>query len=355
MTESAGLGHIVVSADLSLDGQPELITGRSKNYIPEDLTYDEAEVIVYDDSDFSEATSLFMSSPDTEGWRPSLTTSQYHSSHHIDLLTGMTAYPESRDLVGLLLEYSEGQISVQQTLYFGVEFAQLLLFSGGDLDGDGLDEVVFPFVERTESNTAYNLGWIHGEEPLNEVRESIDGAFNIVTDRSSLQISGSYAKAALGADLDGDGGNDLLVSIPAVTSAMDRQVLWFYEDLESISGVDSADAWLVDSEDDLLGVLLATGDVDGDGRMDTVLSAPGFDDRTADQGAVMLFYGPLSGAMRLEDAEIRTHDTPQASQNTGTQLALADTDRDGRAEIITTSDNSDAIFSDMSVILLPGK
>ncbi len=199
VTESAGLGHIVVSADLSLDGQPELITGRSKNYIPEDLTYDEAEVIVYDDSDFSEATSLFMSSPDTEGWRPSLTTSQYHSSHHIDLLTGMTAYPESRDLVGLLLEYSEGQISVQQTLYFGVEFAQLLLFSGGDLDGDGLDEVVFPFVERTESNTAYNLGWIHGEEPLNEVRESIDGAFNIVTDRSSLQISGSYAKAALGA------------------------------------------------------------------------------------------------------------------------------------------------------------
>ncbi len=229
-------------------------------------------------------------------------------------------------------------------------------FSGGDLDGDGLDEVVFPFVERTESNTAYNLGWIHGEEPLNEVRESIDGAFNIVTDRSSLQISGAtITKAALGADLDGDGGSDLLVSIPPVTSAMDRQVLWFYEDLESISGVSSADAWLVDSEDDLLGVLLATGDVDGDGRMDTVLSAPGFDDRTADQGAVMLFYGPLSGAMRLEDAEIRTHDTPQASQNTGTQLALADTDRDGRAEIITTSDNSDAIFSDMSVILLPGK
>ncbi len=85
---------------------------------------------------------------------------------------------------------------------------------------------------------------------------------------------------------------------------------------------------------------IAYGDVDGDGLLDLLISAPG-----ADDGAVYLLYGPV-GFDRDLDTQYDVKFTGSASDNDGTtglgsQVALVDLNGNGRKDIVVSAPGSD--------------
>jgi hypothetical protein len=61
-----------------------------------------------------------------------------------------------------------------------------------------------------------------------------------------------------------------------------------------------------DTDDAMLGASVAgPGDVDADGTDDVWLGAPGANGNGAQSGGAFLYYGPLSGARTLSDADAR--------------------------------------------------
>jgi hypothetical protein len=209
--------------------------------------------------------------------------------------------------------------------YIDEDLPSLTLFWDGDGDGYG-DSTV-------SEDRCLMEGWVASDEDCDDADvdvypgapERLDGTDNDCSDRvddllstdADGVISGDPEFAGLGIamaggkDLDGDEIPDLLVGGTAAASAY-----VFSGDLTGILDVGSASATL--SEDEMsecwpcLGSSLAVlSDFDGDGAPDVALGAPHASvSSSVDgevEGVVYLFYGPISGAMDLIDADLEIH------------------------------------------------
>ncbi|MFF5497441.1 FG-GAP repeat protein [Streptomyces aquilus] len=124
---------------------------------------------------------------------------------------------------------------------------------------------------------------------------------------------------------------------------------WWSQNSPGVPGTaERGDAWGND---------LSVADVDGDGRADVAVGAPGEDVGTvADAGAVWLLRGSGTGltgtgSQSFDQNTANIPGTAEASDAWGAQVRLVDTDGDGRAELVAAAPDENA--GDGAVWLLP--
>jgi hypothetical protein len=176
------------------------------------------------------------------------------------------------------------------------------LAGAGDLDGDGLADVVIGAPGSDRGGTdAGAVGLFLG--PVADGVHTLDDADLILTGDGAQRYLGE--QVAPGGDLDGDGRDDLLVVTHPEPAA---SVTWVV-DVDGARGVhpvdDLARSWLVaGARFDRAGAALCASDMDGDGARDLAVGAYASDAGHDDAGAIYLVLGPLrGGAHSLGEAD----------------------------------------------------
>ncbi len=155
--------------------------------------------------------------------------------------------------------------------------------ASGDLDGDGLDDVV---VGSFGTGTVPGAAYVVLAPPVTDTLLS-DADAIVLNDDPSDEAG---CQVGVG-DADGEGPEDLLVGTP---SADDRAgaVQLYHGPLSGSYAIGDADArWRGEAADDTLGEGLFVDDLDGDGAMDLILGAPLEASEAEAGGAVYLIFG----------------------------------------------------------------
>ncbi len=163
----------------------------------------------------------------------------------------------------------------------------------GDVDGDGIDDLVFGAPEAGGTGAVY----LH-EGPVSA--GVLDDAA-LALARVDGEASGDEAGAAVAfaGDTDGDGYGDVLVGAPGADRGAGRVYL-VAGPATPATLADAVAELRGDSAGDALGSALAgVGDVDGDGLCDLLSGAPGDDRGGSGAGAAWLLYGPTRGVSLL--------------------------------------------------------
>ena len=223
-------------------------------------------------------------------------------------------------------------------------------FAIGDINGDGIDDLA---VGAPDANTATTPSRAKGGRvhvwfgPLARVTRTATS--------SPLTIQGAMERDNLGrvmhvADLDGDGRSEIIMGTPnAKPGSITMQGAVYI-----VQGADTFPTQIDLANDDCLridgewpydgaGSFLETGDIDGDGKADLLISAPGADGylrRTSNAGIVYVLQGSYLATklpqgmhrLRRDVANITIYGS-QTGETIGESVHLSDIDGDGRPEI----------------------
>ncbi len=191
-----------------------------------------------------------------------------------------------------------------------------VLANAGDVDGDGDDEVLI--------RANYDGGVAGGVVYL--VRGEPGGPSEWGAERFVSEAAGREAGAALagGADIDGDGLDDMIIGDP---NGSNRGAAYVIFGPASLAGsLALADRVLEGNAEDGAGYALALGQLDADGYADAVIVAPyhrGTDGVT--QGAAYVMSGPLASGATLAAPDARL----LADEDRGVGSAVTGGDLDG--------------------------
>jgi hypothetical protein len=192
--------------------------------------------------------------------------------------------------------------------------------SAGDVNGDGLDDVLVGASHLDGYQGAVYLVLT----PLPGSGELADVATRVLGPDAGLTYFG--ASLAGGADVSGDGAADVLVGAPSV--AGNRGAAYLFLDAGDVATVDDALVFDGIGPGNEAGHAVALGgDVDGDGVGDLLISAV-----YAGSGAVYLQHGPISEGGFLDEADVTLDD---AGVDAGWSIALdGDLDGDGHDDVL---------------------
>jgi hypothetical protein len=230
-----------------------------------------------------------------------------------------------------------------------------LRFAAGDFNGDGYADLATGDAAENRDKPslagqggvwvtyggAAGLDYAHGRLFTQDTPGVID----------TSEAGDGFGSALAAGDLNGDGRADLAVGAPLedTGNGVDAgAVTVLYGSPTGVTTTGSEffsqrDAWIPDVEErgDHFGAALAIGDVTGDKRGDLAIGSPGED---AALGSVTLVPGSSglsqAGVSRIVYSEIgRSTATPAAL---GTALAVADLNKDGKAEVIAGAPHATA-------------
>ncbi len=209
------------------------------------------------------------------------------------------------------------------------------LAMAGDLNDDGMDDVLLPAYQADHGGTSSGAVYIvYGDLSGSLAATSADGRLvgEVTYDFAGWSIDG-------GVDVDGDGIPDIAVGANGEdtggTSAGAAYLV--FGPASGTLDLSSADAKITgEAASDYLGTSVAlAGDVNDDGYGDYFAGAYGYDVGTASElGAVYLFHGPLTGTV-----DAGTADYTLTGESSGDRAGYAvssggDVDKDGFDDLL---------------------
>ena len=238
--------------------------------------------------------------------------------------------------------------------YFGEQ-----MMSGGDLDGDGRDDLVFTAPRDTrgglESGAVFVMTTL-GSLDLSQEQLWAEDADLVIS--SHGQYLGAGLQAAIIEDQDADGLDELLVSLPKyntngkvegmaalIRGSTVSDALLFDCEGGAMSLADAAFTATEDDEDALTGYAVAIlGDLDGDGLGELVIGSPGADAETDDGGEVrvLLSGGAMGGwatsgspeELALDTADITIRGLARGGELGARLVAAEDIEGDGLPDLL---------------------
>ncbi len=214
--------------------------------------------------------------------------------------------------------------------------------SAGDVDGDGLDDLLVGAPgEDTSGNDA---GAVY------VVPSPVAGTFELVAMASAklfAEASGDSAGRVVAAagDVDGDGFDDVLIGARENDAGGDRAGIAYlqYGPMAGTLPLAGADVRMIGEEEfDWAGSSVAgAGDVNGDGLDDVLVGAPYSDRSEPTAGTTYLLFGPLAGDVDLSTADA-FFEGEEFDDRSGIAVASAgDVDADGTPDLLIGAHGED--------------
>lgn len=222
------------------------------------------------------------------------------------------------------------------------DFAGTALDGAGDLDGDGVrDIVVGAWGHDGGGVCAGRVYAVHG--PVTDDRALAD-ADGVVQGLLEWDVFG-FSVASAG-DVDGDGHDEVLVGayghdaaglsagsawllpgpLPAHLTGADAVVVG--------AAADDSAGWAVD----------ALGDVNGDGRADLLVGSPGWDAAGVDAGGAAVLLGPLDGVLPWRAASGTLRGTTPGARTGAVAVGAGDLDGDGSPDAVLAAPDAGPVL-----------